>query len=474
MRNFRQFRCDEDTFYHRKIMPDDKGIDLSQLPADIQEAVGDAESFFAALDKGDLTLLPPEAKWLFICPLPVLTSPSTFLYFESDKGQHKSRELAELRLAEYLADYFQTILVNCAMKFLLDGITRNIQRGEIRTIPELQHAFISNIAAIFLPIKIMEDGNDYASTDELCADPSIYKLRIKIGKRNFEFIPAAMPEPRCESPKDGRAKRKNLGMASRYKSLGNLLSALYKQIETSFIATFEHGKHEGIKALLISLKHDLIGRISQGLYGDILILERKGKRAKQNFHDWKFYLKYQNTAFMYLRFLAEDEDGKLPVGNGERIPLKKAVDDCIRLVKWLQAGKPVCLNKISRDMEVYANAGALSQIVVNLLSNAKKNTLHPYSNIPIVIRAKRTRQDGKTGVLISVEDSGCGVRHEIRRLLFKEKGIHRDPLGRGKTEGGGFGLFLCGKSAEAHDGSMFYKPKRQRGSIFGCFFPDKT
>ncbi|HEV2695481.1 MAG TPA: HAMP domain-containing sensor histidine kinase [Verrucomicrobiae bacterium] len=470
MRYFKNFPSSNDTFYHREIVKPGK-IKIADLKAEILNAPRDSEKLFTILDKADLTILPPKTAWLFICPLPVLASPSTFLFFESKKEKRGRHEKSELRLAKHLAEHFQTMLSNSAMKFLLEGITRDIVKVKIKNIEELQHAFICNIAAIFLPMRIEKNGREFAMATELHADPSEFKIKIKMGDQVFKFIPAALPS--CSLPAKNAPPNTNVridhAMADRYKFLGDLLSALYEQLKTCFLATFEQGKHEGVKILLVSLQHDLIGRISQRLYSDLDSLDPNKCTAK-DFEIWKSFLRYQNVAFKHLRLLAKDEN-KLPSVEPKSIPLKKTVDDCIQLVNWLESGKPICHNRIPENMNVFADAGVIAQIVVNFLTNARKNTPHERSDLPIVIDAIKTRKNHMPGILIRVKDAGCRVNRKIKNHLFKRYGIHMDPPGK-RTEGAGFGLFLCAKSARAHGGITIHGQNQPHGSIFGCFFPN--
>ncbi len=120
--------------------------------------------------------------------------------------------------------------------------------------------------------------------------------------------------------------------------------------------------------------------------------------------------------------------------------------------------------------EIHADSHGIAQIVVNLLSNAIK-----YSRDEKSVRievADETRRD-KHGVLISVIDSGIGIKPEDRARLFD--GFFRADDERVRDRGGtGLGLALVKHIVDAHGGGIDVESRLVKGSTFRVFLPQRN
>ena len=118
---------------------------------------------------------------------------------------------------------------------------------------------------------------------------------------------------------------------------------------------------------------------------------------------------------------------------------------------------------------IHADADAVSQAVLNLISNALK--YHADERYLAVSVTPETRR-GRHGVLISVEDHGIGVRPEVRRHLFE--GFYRVPDDQvRKRRGAGLGLAVVKHIVDAHGGSIDVESRLVKGSTFRIFLPQK-
>ena len=107
---------------------------------------------------------------------------------------------------------------------------------------------------------------------------------------------------------------------------------------------------------------------------------------------------------------------------------------------------------------VNADSARISQVIVNLISNAVRFT----ANGLITISAKR--EDAH--ILICVTDTGSGINREQLPYIF-ERYYHRQKSGGGQDTGTGLGLYICRNIVEQHGGSIWLESEEGRGtSVF--------
>jgi signal transduction histidine kinase len=118
---------------------------------------------------------------------------------------------------------------------------------------------------------------------------------------------------------------------------------------------------------------------------------------------------------------------------------------------------------------VRGDADALSQIIVNLLSNAEK-----YSNggKEIVLQVSR-RESPLPHAEIKVLDRGSGVPRGSGEKIFEKFYRAHDSLASG-IQGSGLGLTIARQIARAHGGDVVYEPRDGGGSCFILRLPVST
>lgn len=115
--------------------------------------------------------------------------------------------------------------------------------------------------------------------------------------------------------------------------------------------------------------------------------------------------------------------------------------------------------RCSDALTVYADPTKLTQIIVNLVSNALRAT---ETGGHVWIGA----ESGEKGTYIEVGDTGQGIAPENLPRIFER-------FYRTSEEGLGIGLAIVKELTEAHEGTIKVKSECGKGSIFTVFLPDK-
>lgn len=115
-------------------------------------------------------------------------------------------------------------------------------------------------------------------------------------------------------------------------------------------------------------------------------------------------------------------------------------------------------NSIEKNFTLIADNFLLETIIRNLVTNAIKFT---HNHGKITIRAMQK----KRSIEISVMDTGVGMSIDVLEKLFKvgEK-IHSK--GTAEESGSGLGLFICKEFVEKHNGKIWVKSEKEKGSEF--------
>ncbi|NOS72235.1 MAG: HAMP domain-containing histidine kinase [Verrucomicrobia bacterium] len=116
------------------------------------------------------------------------------------------------------------------------------------------------------------------------------------------------------------------------------------------------------------------------------------------------------------------------------------------------------------SVPVRADRDAISQVIVNLLSNAEK-----YSNGVKEIRLEVAELPPAT-VELRVMDRGPGVARGCEEKIFEQFYRADDSLNSG-VQGSGLGLTLARQIARAHGGEVVYEPREDGGSCFTLRLP---
>lgn len=164
--------------------------------------------------------------------------------------------------------------------------------------------------------------------------------------------------------------------------------------------------------------------------------------------------------------IEEDEFTKL----NEPYNVVALLEQCLQTWAPLITRKKVALYFLPAeilDVHIYGDGQRLKQIVLNLLSNAHKFTVHG----AIILQTRRTvNTKGQKRLQISVSDTGCGIPEDKQKVVFQPfiKNVAEHPQ---YTEGTGLGLALCQQIARQMDGEIFLESEIDVGSRFTLDIP---
>ncbi len=159
--------------------------------------------------------------------------------------------------------------------------------------------------------------------------------------------------------------------------------------------------------------------------------------------------------------LARLEAGKYDI-YAEPVSLTDLADEAVHFMGDEAARKSITLSRSGDDdAEAFADAKAVRQIALNLISNALKFT--PAGGTVDVVA-----EEVPGGAMLSVADSGVGISPEELRKL--SRAFEQGEAGK-KQKGAGLGLSVVRAFAELHGGRLEIQSREGGGSRIGVFFP---
>ena len=118
------------------------------------------------------------------------------------------------------------------------------------------------------------------------------------------------------------------------------------------------------------------------------------------------------------------------------------------------------------NIPVRGDADALSQVIVNLLSNAEKYS-GERKEVSIEVEQKQTPLPHAE---VRILDRGVGVPRGSGEIIFEKFYRAHDSLSSG-IQGSGLGLTIARQIARAHGGDLVYEPREGGGSCFTFCIP---
>lgn len=143
------------------------------------------------------------------------------------------------------------------------------------------------------------------------------------------------------------------------------------------------------------------------------------------------------------------------------------VELCRHLIDEVTTGAgPVrTFEAVYEPIEVEVDANRISQVLLNLLSNARK---YSPRGSPITVSVQQAGFES----IISVRDKGVGIPAEMHDQIFEQ--YYRVPgieVQNGASEGLGLGLYIARKIVERHGGHIDVESSPGEGSVFSIVLP---
>jgi signal transduction histidine kinase len=114
--------------------------------------------------------------------------------------------------------------------------------------------------------------------------------------------------------------------------------------------------------------------------------------------------------------------------------------------------------------QLRADRVQLQQVFLNLFMNAIE-AMRPVTDRVRLLRIRSDFIQERSGVLITVEDSGTGILPTDKDRIF-------EPFFSTKSTGTGIGLAICKSIVEAHGGHLGAAANRPHGAIFHVALPE--
>ncbi len=121
-------------------------------------------------------------------------------------------------------------------------------------------------------------------------------------------------------------------------------------------------------------------------------------------------------------------------------------------------------NKSGNLPRMTADAQQLQQLFYNLLNNAAESFPEDSEE---QLQISITTQLSGSDVKIDVVDNGSGIPKHLQKTMFSDRFTT-------KTSGHGFGLLVCKKVVESHNGQIAVESTEGRGTVFHITFPTSS
>ncbi|MEE4347727.1 MAG: HAMP domain-containing sensor histidine kinase, partial [Paracoccaceae bacterium] len=140
--------------------------------------------------------------------------------------------------------------------------------------------------------------------------------------------------------------------------------------------------------------------------------------------------------------------------------VRDLVDDSVTMSKGYADQMDVTLSVTHADEEIYINgdAGRLSQVMANLISNASKFS-HKGGTVDISVKRLGDH------VRIYVKDKGVGIPENAKERVFG-RFSQVDSSDQRRVGGTGLGMNISKKIIEKHDGQIDYESTLGHGTTF--------
>lgn len=155
------------------------------------------------------------------------------------------------------------------------------------------------------------------------------------------------------------------------------------------------------------------------------------------------------------------QTGKLSF-NKEKCELNNLIEENISELQGTTNQQPILFKK-TQPVSVYADTFRISQVLINLITNASK-----YSPAGSDIEIKLRKEDNQA--IISVKDHGIGIEKDQQKKIFER--LYQVSGDKEKTFPGlGMGLYISQEIIKRHKGDIWVESEKGTGSTFYFSLP---
>jgi two-component system CheB/CheR fusion protein len=197
-----------------------------------------------------------------------------------------------------------------------------------------------------------------------------------------------------------------------------------------------------------------------GLLGRLLDAQDGDERAR-------LYIAQVRQQMQRLQCLIDDllDVGRLQGGrlqlDRSPVDLVPIVTDLAEAIQATQEGPPIRVEVPPHPLTVLGDTTRLSQILINLLSNAAR-----HASDSRVIEVRLRHADGHA--VLEVQDQGQGIPEDVQDLLF-DRFFHVEH--RSGQGGLGVGLYITRELVQAHGGEISVRSEPGNGATFSVQLP---
>ncbi len=244
-------------------------------------------------------------------------------------------------------------------------------------------------------------------------------------------------------------------MDEELKGLADILNTMLSRLEASFTQQTRFtadASHELRTPIAVLLSHCELAlgrtRTPEEYQRTLVTCQHAGRRMKTLVED--------------LLILARADAGKLELSR-QPCDLQRLAADAAAMLGPLAAQRGVTIECIGDAAPLDGDDQRLSQVIVNLLSNAIE-----YNRTGGAVTLRTSLEPG--AAMLSVRDTGCGIAGESVPHLFDR--FYRVDEARSRQIGGsGLGLAICQSIVEAHGGTLDVTSEVNVGSEFVMRIP---
>ena len=148
--------------------------------------------------------------------------------------------------------------------------------------------------------------------------------------------------------------------------------------------------------------------------------------------------------------------------------INTTIKNAILGIQQIATKRSVTINFIAREnLKAMYDEDRILQVLTNLLSNSLKFTEPNIGIISIEV------SDHDEKICVSVADNGRGIPHEEHQYIF-DKFYQSKNQNTKKPEGSGFGLAICKRIMESHNGAIWADDTCAKGARFLFTLPKAT